>query len=213
MEKEKFKCPGCGAEMTMDIHEFVDVKEDPTYKEAIMSGAFFLAECPACGEATLAEYPMMYMDPDRKLTVYMAPGHDDTLLDQLNSLELPESAVDTEAVFRVVRDGGELLEKILIADGGRDDRVIELYKALVYENIKEEWPDVRREDLLYYLDGEEDYFIIWDYTNAMGEQLTVNLDEALYQELVQDYLVALEVPAGKYAEVNADWLAERIDVE
>ncbi len=213
MEKEKFKCPGCGTEITMDVHEFVDVKEDPAYKDAIMSGAFFLAQCPACGASTLAEYPMMYMDPDRKLTVYMAPGHDDSLLSQLNSLELPASAVDPEAVFRVVQDGGELLEKILIADGGRDDRVIELYKALVYENIKEEWPDVRREDLLYYLDGEEDYFIIWDYTNAMGEQLTVNLDEALYQELVQDYLAALEVPAGKYVEVNATWLASRIDVE
>ena len=155
----------------------------------------------------------MYMDPSKKLTVYMAPEHDDSLLSQLNSLELPESAVDIEAIFRVVKDGGELLEKILIYDGGRDDRIIELYKALVYENIKDEWPDVHRENLLYYLEGEEDYFILWDYTNAMGEQLTVNLDDQLYEELVRDYLGALEVPAGKYAEVNAAWLAERVDVD
>ena len=197
----------------MDIHEFVDVCEEPSYKEKVMNGSFFLAKCPKCGDETLAEYPMMYMDPSKKLTVYMAPEHDDSLLSQLNSLELPESAVDTEAIFRVVKDGGELLEKILIYDGGRDDRIIELYKALVYENIKDEWPDVHRENLLYYLEGEEDYFILWDYTNAMGEQLTVNLDDQLYEELVRDYLGALEVPAGKYAEVNAAWLAERVDVD
>ena len=213
MEREKFKCPGCGEEIIMDIYEFVDVCEEPSYKEKVMNGSFFLAKCPKCGDETLAEYPMMYMDPSKKLTVYMAPEHDDSLLSQLNSLELPESAVDTEAIFRVVKDGGELLEKILIYDGGRDDRIIELYKALVYENIKDEWPDVHRENLLYYLEGEEDYFILWDYTNAMGEQLTVNLDDQLYEELVRDYLGALEVPAGKYAEVNAAWLAERVDVD
>ena len=213
MEREKIKCPGCGEEIMMDIHEFVDVCVEPSYKEKVMNGSFFLAKCPKCGDETLAEYPMMYMDPDRKLTIYMAPEHDNSLLAQLNSLELPESSIDAEAVFRVVKDGGELLEKILIFDGGRDDRIIELYKALVYENIKGEWPKVRREDLLYYLDGEEDYFIIWDYTNAMGEQLTVNLDEELYGQLERDYLKSLSVPAGKYAEVNAAWLSERVDVE
>ena len=30
---------------------------------------------------------------------------------------------------------------------------------------------------------------------------------------MRDYLGALEVPAGKYAEVNAAWLAERVDVD
>lgn len=213
MEREKFKCPGCGEEIMMDIHEFVDVSEEPSYKEKVMNGSFFLAKCPKCGDETLAEYPMMYMDPAKKLTVYMVPGHDASLLDQLNSLELPESAVDSEAVFRLVRDGGELLEKILIFDGGRDDRVIELYKALVYENIKDEWPKMRREDLLYYLDESDEFFIIWDYTNALGEQLTVNLDEALYEELVREYLPVLAVSPGKYEEVNGAWLSERVEVD
>ncbi len=213
MEREKIKCPGCGQEIVANLQEFVDVCEDPEYKEKIMTGEFFMVKCPKCGEQTLAEYPVMYMDPSKKLTIYMAPGHEKGLLDQLNSLELPEADIDEEAVLRVVDDGSQLLEKILIYDGGRDDRVIELYKALIYENIKEEWPRTRREDILYFLDGGADFFIIWDYTNAAGEQLTVNLDEDLYRELERDYLPALMVPAGKYAEVDAAWLAERVDVE
>ena len=213
MEKEKFNCPGCGHEIVMNLNEFVDVTTDPDYKEKIMNGEFFMAKCPQCGEQTLAEYPIMYMDPSKKLTIYMAPGHDDSLLDQLNSLELPESELDEEAVFRVVEGGAELLEKILIFDGGRNDRVLELYKALVYENIKDEWPHIRKEDLLYFLDEGEEYFIVWDYTNAAGEQLTVNLDEELYDKLTAEYGEALAVPAGKYVEVNAAWLEERVNVE
>lgn len=213
MEMEKVKCPGCGHEMNMEIHEFVDVETDPEYKAKIMNGSLFLVKCPKCGEETLAEYPLMYMDPSKKLNIYMAPGHDDGLLEQLNSLELPEAEIDREAVYRVVESGEDLLEKILIADGGRDDRVLELYKAIIVENIKEEWPQVKREDILYFLDGEEDYFIIWDFQNLAGEQLTVNIDDELYDQLERDYLPALAVPAGKYAEVDEAWLNARVEVE
>jgi len=213
MEREKIKCPGCGQEIVVNLQEFVDVCEEPEYKEKIMTGEFFMVKCPKCGAQTLAEHSVMYMDPSKKLTIYMAPGHDEDLLDQLNSLELPESEIDKEAVLRVVDDGSQLLEKILIYDGGRDDRVIELYKALIYENIREEWPRTRREDILYFIEKDTDFFIIWDYTNAAGEQLTVNLDEELYEELARDYMPALDVPAGKYAEVDAAWLAERVEVE
>lgn len=215
METEKIKCPGCGYEMTASIHEFVDVTTDPDYKEKIINGTFFLNKCPKCGDETLAEYPFMYMDPSKKLTIYMSPEYDEGLLEQLNSLELPESDLDEDAVFRVVEDGAELLEKILIFDSGRDDRVLELYKALVYENIKEDWGHIRRKDLLYFNDenSSEDFFIVWDYTNAEGEQLTVNIDEELYSALEKDYGDALKVPAGKYAKVDAGWLAERVDVE
>ena len=213
MEKEKIKCPGCGREMMINMHEFVDVSTDPEYKEQIMNGSFFTVKCPDCGDETLAEYPIMYMDPEKKLNIYMAPGHDDSLLEQLNSLELPESELDCEAVFRVVEGGTELLEKLLIFDSGRDDRIIELYKALVYENIKDEWPHIRREDLLFFLDGEEQYFIVWDYTNAAGEQLTVNLDEELYEKLEREYGAALATPAGKYVEVDGRWLATKVQVE
>ncbi|WP_462377895.1 hypothetical protein, partial [Emergencia timonensis] len=123
-----------------------------------------------------------------------------------------EGDLDEEAIFRVVGNSAELLEKILLADGGRDDRVMELYKAIIVENMKEEWPDVKIRDLLYFFDNGEEYFIIWDYDNAAGEQLTVNVDDELYTQLKDDYLAALAIPANKYAEVNDKWLAERIDV-
>lgn len=213
MERETFKCQGCGHEIVVNLNEFVDVTTDPEYKEQIMSGEFFLVKCPECGDETLAEYPVMYMDPSKKLTIYMAPGHDESLLEQLNSLDIPDAEVDDEAVFRVVGSSAELLEKILMADGNRDDRVLELYKAIIVENIKEEWPQIQIGDLLYFIDGDEEYFIVWDYDNAVGEQLTVNIDEELYAQLANDYLPGLAVPAGKYAEVNEQWLAERITVE
>lgn len=213
MEREKFKCPNCGNEMTVDLKEFVDVTENPEYKTQIMNGQFFLVKCPKCGDETLAEYPVMYMDPSKKLTVYMVPDHDPALLSQLNDLDIPDNEIDEEAVFRVVSSADQLLEKILIADGGRDDRLIELYKAVIIQNIREEWPEVQHEDLLYFLGQGEEYFIAWGIENAKGEQMTINLEDKFYNILKDEYLEALSIPAGKYAEVNEAWLQERVELE
>ena len=54
-----------------------------------------------CGAGFILEYPVMYMDPDRKLNIYMVPDHEDDILEQLNSLELPENATDPDACFRL----------------------------------------------------------------------------------------------------------------
>ena len=116
-------------------------------------------------------------------------------------------------MFRVVSFSSQLLEKIMIFDNGRDDRVMELYKAVVTESIREDWPDVTPADLIYYANNGEEYLIIWDESTAPdGEKLTVLLDDGLYRKLKDDYGYALSIPAGKYAEVDSLWLAERAEI-
>jgi len=213
MDREMLNCPNCDTEIGFKPIEFVDVSTDPDYKEKIMNGQFFMVKCAECGAEIMVEYPIMYMDPEKKLNIYMAPDHDGDLLEQLNSLDVPEADIDEEAVYRLVNGPTELLEKILMADGGRDDRIMELYKALIVESVREEFPQVQPQDLLYYVDGDEEYFIVWDFENEDGEQLTIEVDEELYQQLMEDHIEALNIPANKYAEVDAVWLMDRIEVE
>ena len=208
MEREMLNCPNCDMEIGFRPLEFVDVSTDPDYKEKIMNGQFFLVKCGECGAEIMVEYPVMYMDPEKKLNIYMAPDHEDDLLDQLNSLDVPECDEDKDAIFLLVSSPTELLEKILLADGGRDDRIMELYKAIVVENLREDFPQVVPQDLLYYIDGEEEYLIVWDFDNEDGEQLTISVEEDLYQDLYDDFAEALAIPANKYAEVDAVWLAD-----
>lgn len=211
MEKNKIICPNCGEEIIVHVKEFVDVSTDPQYKEQILNGTFFLAKCSECGDETLIEYPIMYIDGDKKLNIYMAPDHDEDLLNQLNSLEIPYGDVDDDAIFRVTSGCDALIEKILIAEGNRDDRIIELYKLLLAESLGKELPGVNSNQFLYYLDEEEEFFIIFGYDNEKEEQLTVPFDEELYKELEENYLDTLAIPANQYAEVNSNWMEERIE--
>jgi hypothetical protein len=199
------ECPGCGETINVNMNEFVDVVENPEYKAAIVEGDFFFNTCPGCGEGVMVEYPVMYMDPSRKLNIYMAPDHEEDLLDQLNSLDIPDADVDEESVYRLTSCGVQLMEKILIAESGRDDRIIELYKFIVWDSVKADWPDLEEGDLLYMYEDDEEFLVVWPSDNGDGEKLTMSFDPELYAELAENYSDVMKIPASKYAEVNQSW--------
>lgn len=204
-------CPGCEENIKVPMNEFVDVVENPEYKKQIIEGDFFLNQCGNCGDSVLVEYPLMYMDSEKKLNIYMAPAHEDDLLEQLNSLDVPGADLDTESQFRLTSNGVSLMEKILIAERGLDDRILELYKFIIWEDVKEQWSDLEPGDLLFMFDEEEDYFVIWNSDNGNDEKLTIPIDQELYSELRDNYLEALSIPPSKYAEVNQEWISERFE--
>ena len=205
------ECPNCGETIKVNMNEFVDVVEDPEYKAQIIEGDFFLNECPGCGDGVMVEYPVMYMDPSRKLNVYMAPEHEDDMLEHLNSLDVPDSDQDEEAVYRLTSCGLQLMEKILIAERNRDDRVVELYKFVVWDDVKEDYPDLEEGDLLFMFDDDEEYLVVWPSENEAGEKLTIPFDDNLYNQLASDYTEVLGIPSNKYAEVDQRWIGERFE--
>ena len=111
----------------------------------------------------------------------------------------------------MVGNGVSLMEKILLAENGRDDRVMELYKFTVWDQVQDEWPDLEPGDLLYMYDEDGEYLVIWTSDNGEDEMLSIELDEELYQELAKNYLQHMEVPATHYAEVDQYWIRQRFE--
>lgn len=210
MEIYDVECPGCGRNFRMDPQEFCDVTDDPDLKQRIIEGDYFMNICPECGAMVIVEYPIMYIDRNRKLKVYMAPGHEPDLLEQMNSLEIRDEE-EKDCVLRLTTNGVELMEKILIREAGLDDRLIELYKFLVWDQMKEEWPDLEEGDLLFMYDDEESYLVVWPSDNGSDEKLTTPIDPDLYRELAETCMGAMSIPEGNYAQVDQKWIGERFE--
>ena len=119
-------CQKCGKEHKIDIYKSINSAENPELKAAVLDGSLFLWECPHCGASNLVGYECLYHDPDEKFMVWMLPfglpegPEKDAIVNQTKAMG--------DYRLRIVKNAGDLMEKVLVFDAGLDDRCIELVK-------------------------------------------------------------------------------------
>ncbi len=119
-------CSKCGRTEEITVYRSINTADDPVLKDKVRDGSLFLWECPACGTVNLARYETLYHDPEKKLMLWLVPD------DKFSEAQMQAITNHTKAMggytLRLVRDMGELMEKVLVFDAGLDDLVIELCK-------------------------------------------------------------------------------------
>lgn len=145
-------CPNCGRETEFPVFPYINVEDEPRFKDEILSGRLFHFACRECAFETPVNYNMLYKDREKKLIVFLFPGEEDV------PAELDEElgAYEDGWRMRMVRDARDLSEIIEIRDHGRDDRVLSAMKILARILFAEKNPDTVLGTLYY--DGEADAF-------------------------------------------------------
>ncbi len=134
-------CADCGKVIQIEIWETVNVTLDPDIKQRILDGSFYLVQCQACGWSKFLEYNSLYHDMERGAMIWLDPGGDPPYnLDSVYDKKIRKYQQGYR--YRTVRTLKDLIEKIYIFDGLLDDRVLELYKLHMMENIRRARPEV-----------------------------------------------------------------------
>ena len=154
-----FRCPACGAQFDVQLHDIVNVREDPELKSAVISGEIFLQECPSCGRRHLVTWPLVYMDPDEMVLVMLSD----------KALSLSDTGGYTS---RLVSRAGDLIEKVKIFDAGLDDRAIELCKYVTKQEASK--PDAELKFLR--LDGGDNEVVFTYPEKGQMELLAVGFN-------------------------------------
>ena len=119
-------CSKCGQTTEITVYKSINTADNPELKEKVKNGSLFLWECTHCGTVNLARYETLYRDPQKKLMLWLVPDG------KISETQMQAITNHTKAMggytLRLVRDMGELMEKVLIFDAGLDDAVIELCK-------------------------------------------------------------------------------------
>lgn len=119
-------CSKCGQTTEITVYKSINTADNPELKEKVKNGSLFLWECPHCGTVNLARYETLYHAPQKKLMLWLVPDG------KISETQMQAITNHTKAMggytLRLVRDMGELMEKVLIFDSGLDDVVIELCK-------------------------------------------------------------------------------------
>src|SRR5256886_7832661 len=68
-------CP-CGMVFHSRIYEYVNTRQDPQLRYAVLAGSLNVSTCPNCGRRAMHVPPFIYSDPEHCLLVYVDPYSD-----------------------------------------------------------------------------------------------------------------------------------------
>lgn len=196
-------CSRCGKQTEIELRSIIQVAEDPELKLRVKDGSLFVWECPYCGSRNLAKYPVLYHDPQARLMIWLFPGD-----------EMPPKAVE-EAVaglegytFRLVREVGDLIEKVNIQDAALDDVVMEVCKWVTRQELAAQNPETQEAPLRFLrTEGADNDLVLALPLNGQMQLMHVGFN--VYEDARG--IVARNPdlrPAPGFAQVDAAWLEQ-----
>ena len=209
-------CTKCGQQHKITVYRSINTSENPELKAKVSDGSLFLWECPHCGQVNLAKYETLYHDPAGKLMVWLIPSG------EISETQMQAITMHTKAMggytLRRVNDMGNLMEKVLIADAGLNDIVLEMCKYVTkLEMLQKSVGAEQKEEFLattfhfYRSEGESDQRILTFMYALDGQMLGVNIGWNVYQDCAGILERNPEVrPEEGFAKIDATWLSSRL---
>ena len=194
-------CKHCGEKTEIEIRQSINVALDPELKPRVKDGSLFVWECPHCGHRNLALYQTLYHDPDAKLMVWLLPG----------TQQPPQQVADAVKqldgyTLRMVREAGDLIEKVNLHDAGLDDCVMEMCKWVTRRELAQKTPEAMDAKLRFLrMEGADNELVLAFPLN--GQMQVVNVGFNVYEDARGILLRNPSVkPAEGFTQVDADWI-------
>lgn len=183
-------CPKCGQSSAFRIWESINTVINPEMKEKVKDRSAFLFTCPHCGEQNYVNYGFLYHQmEDTIMIAYSTSDENEEEMYHLFTYEQDDIFsfgnifLKGKYLLRIVRSLNALREKIYIFDDGLDDRIVEIYKLLLYGKILDDVPDTKDLDI-FYMGGEQPHFEAVTSSKFLGSS---DFNRDLYEHLIKQY--------------------------
>jgi hypothetical protein len=196
-------CKNCNKQTEIELRQSINVALDPELKARVKDGSLFVWECPYCGQRNLALYQTLYHDPDAKLMVWLLPGQAQPPQAVANAVKELEGYT-----LRIVREVGDLIEKVNLHDAGLDDTVLEMCKWVMRRELADKNPDAADAKLRFLrMEGADNELVMAFPMN--GHMQVINVGFNVYEDargiLMRNPSVK---PADGFAQVDAAWIEQ-----
>ncbi|MCI6857768.1 MAG: CpXC domain-containing protein [Eubacterium sp.] len=198
---EELECPKCGQKHSLRKYKTINVTEKEEMKEEIMKNRLFRFACDGCGYVAPLTYDSLYVDHEKNMMVYMAP-----VMNKENRREVEELEKETGMRKRLVDNINDLKEKIMIADNGLDDRIIEIIKIMYINQIKKEMEDDTLLNILFDYSKDSYCFLVFFQKKGIGK---IPMTKEFYRGMEEKYRDAVEKHSeDKFMKVDLEWAGE-----
>lgn len=207
--KHTLTCPYCGEQGEFAVWSNVNVMLNPELKPKVLDRSLFTFACPHCGKTAKVSYDCLYHDVAQEYMVYLVTteaSEADTyaMIMQNWSNAMVQQMVGGENYrLRIVHSQEELVEKILLFDAGRDDRVVELCKVLSLLNMQAQGMEFSDEvRLLYFQSDGKELLQIIDGGEIKG---SVDIPPSMYDGIQHNFAKWLVDAPKNNVFIDAKW--------
>ena len=193
-------CTRCGESHEVLTFPSINVAQDPDLKARVRDGSLFV---PYCGARNLLKYQTLYHDPAEKLMVWLLPG------DQQPPRAVADAVKELDGYsLRLVREVGDLVEKVNIHACGLDDVLVEMCKYVTRMEMADQQRRAELQDVplkFFKMDGP-DNDLVFSFPQD-GEMKVVNVGFRVYEDArgILGRNPSMR-PSSGFAEVDAAWL-------
>ena len=194
-------CSHCRQQTEIPVRQSINTALDPEVKARVKDGSLFVWECPYCGHRNLAVYQTLYHDPDARLMVWLLPGEEQA------PKAVEEAVKDLEGyTLRLVRNVGDLVEKVNVHNAGLDDVVLEMCKWVTRRELTEKNPAALDAALRFLrLEGADNDLVMAFPLD--GQMQVLNVGFNVYEDArgILSRHPSIR-PAPGFAQVDASWI-------
>lgn len=214
---QQIACLKCKKKSDFEFYGSINTMLDPTLKQRVKNFDIFKFICPHCGSEQFVNYSFLYHQMEDQLMIFYCQDEEevakvrslyaDDFDTALNAQGESETIDTTGYRRRIVIGADNLVEKIRIFDAGLDDRLVEIYKVLLYGQMQAELAEMPGGDAVddvfvdEQLDGSLNFVFVAD-GRAVG---AVAFSQDVYEVIANQYRDAVERLAPTEPVINQDW--------
>ena len=193
--KQTVPCPKCGKDIEFTLWQSINNEMSFAIRD-IISGKLFEIECKNCGLKTHVNYPILVNDMAHNVMIqYTCP----------QGIEESEKALSSmrkmyPGRLRIVTDQASLREKVAIFHAGLDDRVIELLKAIVMAQVRDQLADKNVRGVYYIAEDNPRLEIVHD-----GGVGCVPVSMELYDRVREEFFGEESLARDQELYIDKDW--------
>ena len=183
-ERRPMTCRLCGKKFTARVILQVDCARPEDREANLADGSLFTYTCPNCGEPLRFNHYLLWVDEQHTVAVCNL-----TCEAEKNAVDEAISALSAfgkgSAIRRrFVSSPARLCEKAQIFSAGLDDRVVEIVKLYMAEEVRRSYPQKVISDALFFPNGE-DFGILFQCADG---DLTVALTKEQLQAAASKFV-------------------------
>ena len=204
---QEITCPQCGKKSSFLVWDSINTLQNPEMKEKVRNDEAFRFLCPACGASAMLNYNFLYHQQEDKVLIFVnADGSDcqemESILDQRGN------AFDGYKK-RIVQSYNEFKEKLLILDAGLDDRIVEIIKSSIWDNVEAHYKDKEIDEIYFATNEDGAHGFLFRKQGKMVASM--EFDDALYKAIKESALDRIEAASRHDLHINRKWAKDIIE--